>query len=173
MRHLRRGGEYLRVADPDWADPLDGGHAAIVGGRWNPPASFPVVYLCASIEVARANVGRKLSEQPYGPEDLDPGAAPVLVTTRVREDAFVDGVSDAGCRSIGLPKTYPLDSLGRTIGHERCQPVGEEAWDAGEPGIAARSAAPGTPRGGEELAFFARRRRLRTARWLRFDEWFW
>jgi hypothetical protein len=173
MRHLRRGGEYLRVADPSWADPLDGGYAAIVGGRWNPPASFPVVYLCASLEVARANVHRKLSGHPYGPEDLDPDAAPVLVATRVREDAFVDAVSDAGCRSLGLPKTYPRDSRGRTIGHQRCQPIGQAAWDAGEPGIAARSAAPRTSRRGEELAFFPRRRRLRAGRTLRFDDWFW
>ena len=24
MRTIRRGGPYLRVADPDWQDPLDG-----------------------------------------------------------------------------------------------------------------------------------------------------
>jgi hypothetical protein len=173
VRHLRRGGEYLRVADPDWEDPLDGGFAAIAGGRWNPPASFPVVYLCASVEVARANVHRKLSGQPYGPEDLNPATAPLLVATRVREDRFVDAVSDAGCRSLGLPKTFPRDSRGRTIGHERCQSIGQAAWDAGEPGIAARSAAPGAPPKGEELAFFSRRRRLRPTRGQRFDQWFW
>lgn len=161
------------MADPDWADPLDGGHAAIVGGRWNPPASFPVVYLCASLEVARANVHRKLSGQPYGPEDLDPEAAPVLVATPVREDSFVDAVTDAGCASLGLPKSYPRTSRGRWIGHERCQPIGQAAWDAGEPGIAARSAASGAPRRGEELAFFTRRRRLRAVRTLGFDDWFW
>ena len=44
------------------------------GGRWNPPESFPVVYLCRSVPVARANVYRKLEGQPYGPEDLRPGA---------------------------------------------------------------------------------------------------
>jgi RES domain len=173
MRHLRRGGEYLRVADPEWEDPLDGGYAAIAGGRWNPPASFPVVYLCASVAVARANVHRRLAGQPYGPEDLEPATAPLLVAARVREDRFVDAVSDAGCRSLGLPKSFPRDSRGRLIGHDRCQPIGEAAWDAGEPGIAARSAAPGAPRGGEELAFFSRRRRLRRGRTVPFEDWFW
>jgi RES domain len=173
MRHIRRGGEYLRVADPDWDDPFDGGYAAIFGGRWNPPASFPVVYLCASVEVARANVHRKLSGQPYGPEDLDPETAPLLVATRVREDAFVDAVTDAGCASLGLPATYPRTSSGRLIGHRRCQPIGRAAWDAGEPGIAARSAARGAERGGEELAFFPRRRRLRATRTVPFEDWFW
>jgi RES domain-containing protein len=72
MRTVRRGGPYLRVADPAWADPLDGRFAADRGGRWNPPESFPVVYLCGSIEVARANVYRRLAGQPYGPEDLLP-----------------------------------------------------------------------------------------------------
>jgi RES domain len=173
VRHVRRGGEYLRVADPDWDDPLDGGYAAIVGGRWNPPASFPVVYLCGSVEVARANVLRKLAGQPYGPEDLEPEAAPVLVEARVREDLFVDALSERGCRSLGLPVTYPRDSRGRTIPHRRCQPIGAAAWDAGEPGIATRSAALDPPGNGEELAYFIRRRRLRAGRRRPFEEWFW
>jgi hypothetical protein len=173
MRHVRRGGDYLRVADPDWEDPLDGGFAAISGGRWNPAASFPVVYLCATVEVARANVHRKLDDQPYGPEDLEPDAAPMLVSTLVREDRFVDALTDRGCRSLGLPASYPLDSHGRTIGHRRCQPIGQAAWDDGEPGIACRSAAAGSPRGGEELAFFARRRRLRPSQSMPFEDWFW
>ena len=108
MRLIRRGGPYLRVAEPDWDDPLDGGFAAERGGRWNPPESFPVVYLCRSIEVARANVYRKLAGQPYGPEDLRPGSGPVLVRTTVPEDRYLNVITDAGCRDAGLPATYPL-----------------------------------------------------------------
>jgi hypothetical protein len=173
MRTIRRGGAYLRVADPRWEDPLDGPRAGERGARWNPPESFPVVYLCRSVAVARGNVYRLLAGQPYGPEDLDPEAAPVLVATRVREDLFVDALSDRGCRSLGLPASYPRDSRGRMLPHRRCQPIGAAAWEADEPGIAARSAAPGVSRDGEELAFFVRRRRLRMGRRRAFEEWFW
>jgi hypothetical protein len=156
------------VADPDWADPLDGRHAAQRGGRWNPPESFPVVYLCESVEVARANVYRLLEAQPYGPEDLRPEAAPVLVRTRVPGDRYLNAVTDAGLRDLGLPKTYPLDGRRRPVPRSRCQPIGLRAWEAGLPGIAARSARAT----GEELAYFGRRK-LRRGAVRRFEEWFW
>jgi hypothetical protein len=173
MRHIQRGGTYLRVADPTWSDPMDGAFAAGRGGRWNPPRSFGVTYLCASIEVARANVWRRLADQPYGPEDLAPASAPVLATTRVPTARYVDVITRRGCESAGLPPTYPRDGRGRIVPHERCQPIGSRAWEEGEPGIACRSAAPGAPPGGEELAFFARRRRLRASSMLAFERWFW
>ena len=169
MRTIRRDGPYLRVADPDWDDPLDGRFAAERGGRWNPPESFPVVYLCRTLDVARANVYRKLADQPYGPEDLRPGAGPVLVRTRVPEDRYLNAVSDAGLRNLGLPKTYPIDGRRRPIPRSRCQPIGLRAWEAGLPGVAARSAAA---RAGEELAYFGRRK-LRRGAVRSFEEWFW
>jgi hypothetical protein len=173
MRHIRRGGEYLRVADPGWGDPLDGSYAGRSGGRWNPPGSFPVVYLCRGVRVARANVFSRLRDQPYGPEDLDPASGPVLVATHLPETRQVDVVTARGCRAAGLPASYPLDARGRTIAHERCQPIGMTAWREGEPGIACRSAAPGASRRDEELAWFGRRRRLRPRRVLEFERWFW
>jgi|SRR5262245_37056957 len=166
MRTIRRGGPYLRVADPRWDDPLDGGFAAERGGRWNPPESFPVVYLCDSIEVARANVYRKLDGQPYGPEDLLTG--PVLVRTNVPEERYLNAATDAGLRDLGLPRTYPLDSRRRQVPWRRCQPIGLRAWEAGLPGVAARSAAGR----GEELAYFGRRK-LRRGRVRSFTDWFW
>jgi hypothetical protein len=169
LRTIRRGGPYLRVADPDWDDPLDGRYAADRGGRWNPPESFPVVYLCRSLEVARANVYRRLRGQPYGPEDLQPGAGPILVRTRVPEDRYLNVITDAGLRDIGLPKTYPRDSRRRVVPHRRCQPIGLRAWEAGLPGIAARSAAKPA---GEELAYFGRRK-LRRGAIRAFGDWFW
>jgi hypothetical protein len=173
MRTIRRAGPYFRVADPRWEDPLDGRYAAERGGRWNPPGSFPCVYLCRSVEVARANVHRKLAGQPYGPEDLRDDAAPILVSTRLPEDRYLNVVTDAGCRSVGLPESYPRDNRGRIIGHSRCRRIGLDAWDRGLPGIACRSAAPGAPRGGEELAFFTRRAALRVRRTEPFGAWFW
>jgi hypothetical protein len=171
VRTIRRDGPYLRVADPGWDDPLDGRYAAERGGRWNPPESFPVVYLCGSIGVARANVYRKLEGQPYGPEDLRPRTGPVLVRTRVPEDRYLNVITDIGCRDAGLPRTYPLDSRRRTIPWRRCQPIGLRAWEAGLPGVAARSAAVDAG-GGEELAYFGGRR-LRPGAARAFDEWFW
>jgi hypothetical protein len=168
LRTIKRGGPYLRVADPDWDDPLDGRYAAERGGRWNPPESFPVIYLCRSVEVARANVYRRLEGQPYGPEDLRPEAGPMLVRTRVPEDRYLNLVTDAGCRAAGLPKTYPRDSRRRLISRSRCQPIGLAAWEAGLPGVAARSALVS----GEELAYFGRRKLRRGAVRL-FAEWFW
>jgi hypothetical protein len=166
VRTIRRGGPYLRVADPDWEDPLDGRYAAARGGRWNPPESFPVVYLTSSDAVARAYVFQKLEGHPYGPEDLLTG--PILVRTNVPEDRYLNAVTRAGLRDLGLPRTYPLDSRRRLVRWRRCQPIGLRAWKAGLPGVAARSARAT----GEELAYFGRRK-LRRGAVRSFDEWFW
>lgn len=57
-------------------DPVSAAHE---GGRWNPPGSFGVLYLNLGEDVARANVARLFAGLPYGPEDLDPDTAPMLV----------------------------------------------------------------------------------------------
>ena len=173
MRTIRRGGVYFRVADPGWDRPLDGRFARSNGGRWNPPESFPVVYLNRSVEVARANLYRKLEGQPYGPEDLEPSTAPVLVSTRVSEDRYVDVITARGRVAAGLPSSYPRTESGEIVGWDVCQPVGASAFAAGSPGVACLSAAPTAPRGGEELAWFQRRRRLRVLKRRGFNDWFW
>lgn len=172
MRHLERGGRYLRVADPSWSDPLSPTYARRRGGRWNAPGRFGVVYLNASLAVARSQVRHKLETRGIRPEDLARDQGPVLVHTHIPEDRFIDAVSAAGLRAIGLPRTYPLDETGQPVPHERCQPIGQAAWDAGEPGIACRSAATLSPDGGEELAFFARRR-LSVDTVEDYADWFW
>ncbi|MCP3958394.1 MAG: RES family NAD+ phosphorylase [bacterium] len=172
LRTIERGGRYLRVADPDWRDPLDGSHSERHGGRWNPPGSFPVVYLGASLAVARVNVRRKFAGLPYGPEDVEPDVAPVLVTTDITTGDFVDVVSDEGCRAAGLPESYPRDE-GEDVVWERCQPIGQRAWDESFPGIACRSAAPGAGSDDEELAWFQRDRILEAAETMSFEDWFW
>jgi RES domain-containing protein len=123
---IRRGGRYFRVADPGWDNPLDGSYALRSGGRWNPPGSFPVVYLNATVDTARANVALRFEGRSYSPEDLDPEEAPTLVTTQVGPDDFVDVVTDEGCLAAGLPRTYPREN-GTTIPHSRCQPIGQRA----------------------------------------------
>ena len=169
---VTRGGIYVRVADPGWDDPLSGEYARARGGRWNAPGAFPVVYLNGDERVARANVLQRFEGLPYGPEDLEPSAAPALVSTVLPEDEFVDVASKAGCAAVGLPPTYPVDGDGLPVPHEACQPVGRAAWDADLPGIACRSAAPSAPRGGEEMAWFARGKPLTPLEVRGFLDWF-
>ena len=174
MRTIARGGAYVRVADPSWRNPLDGGYSQRVGGRWNARGAFPAVYLCRSVSVARAVVFQKLEGHPYGPEDLNPSMGPVLVETTVRQERFVDAITTRGLESMDLPPSYPRDARNRIVPWSRCQPLGQAAWDDGCEGIACRSAAPTAPGGGEELAWFVRgRRRLRLRRKRPFAEWFW
>lgn len=171
MRRVRRGGAYVRVADPAWRDPLSAEYARTRGGRWNAPGAFGVVYLNASLQVARALVRSRLEDRGIRPEDLLPEAGPTLVRTTVPDNAYVNAVTDVGLRALGLPASYPLDSRGRVIAHSACQSIGQLAWDAGERGIACRSATKDTPTAGEELAYFGRKR-LRMNETQPFADWF-
>ncbi len=133
-----------------------------------------MLYLNRDRQTARRNVDRLLADQPYGPEDLDPAEAFVLVAVDLTEERYVDVLTDAGCTSAGLPTTYPQDAAQATVPYAVCQPIGQGAYDDGEPGIACRSAAPGTTRTDEELALFFRgRTRWRAAQRWAFDAWYW
>jgi hypothetical protein len=163
------GGRYLRVADPGWVDPLDAGCAAGgAGRRWNLPG-LPCLYLNVDEMTARANVDRLFTGLPYGPEDLDPDEAPLLVEVIVPVGTALDAYSDAGLSGAGLPVTYPLDSVGAVIPHATCQPIGAKAFADGLDGVDARSAAPG---GDREVAWFPRARTLPVASTRRFDDWY-
>lgn len=172
-RHLNYGGSALRVADPLWSDPLDPSYAAISGGRWNPPGSFGVLYLNLSYSVAHANLTRLYEELPYGPEDLIPSAAPLLIEVELPSEPYVDAHHHQGLKSLGLPASYPADDRGQLIPHATCQTIGQQLWDGGELGIVCPSAAPRAG-GGRELAWFARPGRTRpTLNQTRpFQEWF-
>jgi hypothetical protein len=174
FRHLTRHGPYVRVADPGWRRPLDPSFAAARGGRWDPPGSFPVVYLCRTRTVARQLVLNRFEGLPYGLLDVRPDRRPVLIETDVAEHRAVDVVSDAGCRAASLPATYPLDENGRTIGWDRTRPIGTAAWEQGERSIACRTAALGSAGDGEELAWFVRTQtdRLAVSGRRAFDGWF-
>lgn len=169
MRHISRGGTYLRIAERSWRDRLSPAYSRERGGRWNPPGSFGVLYLNRTIELARAQVRHQLESRGIRPEDLDPAAGPVLVKTEVPEKHFVDAVSKGGLVSLGLPVSYPLYESGQEIPHSSCQPIGVEAWNANEPGIACRSAAA---QGLEELALFDRGSKLKATNTERFEDWY-
>lgn len=165
---IGRRGEYLRVADPDWEDPLDPSFSVVNGGRWNAPGAFSVLYLNADLATARANVDRKYEGLSYGVTDLRSHRRPVLVGVDVPLDEFADIVTDAGCTKANLPTSYPFDSSGREVTHAECQPIGRQANDQNLPGIACRSAARPA---GEELAWFVADSKEAT-RTREFDDWY-
>ena len=175
IERLADGHTWLRVADPGWADPLDASFAARHGGRWNPPESFPTLYLNEDLATARANLAGFIASWPYEPEDLREDAAPVLVrATLPRAQEVAEVVTLEGLQAAGLPVSYPLDEEGSVVGHERCQPVGAQAKAAGLRGVRCRSARTldGT---GRELAWFpaTARSRARLVETVAFSSWFW
>lgn len=112
------GGRYYRVADPDRADPLDPTFASALRGRpWNPPGPARI-YVNHDVATARANVAKRFAGLPYGPEDLNPAAAPLLIGVGVPSGEAADAYTDAGLAAAGLPTSYPYDSDGRLIPHD-------------------------------------------------------
>ena len=166
---------WWRIADPVWTDPLDPGFARQQGGRWNPPQSFPTLYLNEDMVTARLNLRAFIADWPYEPEDLREEKGPALVgCTLPRGQVACDAHTPAGLRAAGLPKTYPLDPGGALVPHARCQPIGVKARDAHLRGVRARSAR--SPDGaGRELAWFPATIRsvARRVRTMTFATWFW
>ena len=152
---LTDGHEWLRVADPDWEDPPDPDYAARAGGRWNPPASFPTLYLNEDLHTARAQILKLFEGAPIEPDDLDPGFD-LVATTVPRSQTVADLRAAAGLEAVGLPAAYPRYANGRPVQHDACQPVGSEVHSQGLRGVLARSAAT-SDGSGRELAWFPAR----------------
>ena len=177
MEVIDRDGEYYRVADPAWGDPLDGSYSMRLGGRWNAAGSFPVTYLNADLGTARANARHFLTEklrgQPFVAEDLERSELPVLISLDVPDRRYLDVVERDAIVLNGLPPTYPADGMGNVVPWDVCQPVGQRAWDDAHPGIACRSAAAHAPSDGEELAWFDRQEvELQLKQTQSFEEWY-
>lgn len=155
VERLTDGHRWLRVADSDWVDPLDASFAAERGGRWNPPGSYPTLYLNEDLTTARAQVTALLAGSPVEPDDLDAGFDLVLATLPRSQDV-ADAVGDDGLRAVDLPVTYPRYRNGQPVRHDVCHTIGEQVHGAGLRGVHARSAA--TEDGsGRELAWFPAR----------------
>lgn len=172
---LSDGWTWWRIADPAWADPLDPSFAAKRGGRWNPPDSFPTLYLNEDRVTARLNLRAFIARWPYEPEDLRPDSGPVLVGAVLpRAQDACDVHTPAGVRGAGLPAAYPLDDKGKPVPRSRCQPIGARVKKLGLRGVRARSA-QSKDGAGRDLAWFpatARSTAARTAT-LSFDRWYW
>ncbi len=172
---LGNSATWWRVANINWSNPLDPSFAEQRGGRWNPPASFPTLYLNEDHVTARLNLRLFIAGWPYAPEDLRSDNGPVLVgATLPRRQRVCDAHSPKGVKALRLPRTYPLDSAGELVGHDRCQPLGQKAHDKGLRGVRAR-AAQVRDGVGRELAWFpATTRSVATqVETLTFDEWYW
>lgn len=161
MRHITRGGLYVRVCDATWTDCGDTQPSKRFGGRWNPAGRFGVLYLCADLTVAASNA-RWIYEEDgrYTLFDRRPERRPHLQEFTVRPSHFVDAVTPTGLVSLRLPKSYPLRGT-----YAACSAIGARAYEAHERGIACRSAAePAKARiAGEELALFDSSRSLAKA----------
>jgi RES domain len=166
---------WWRIADPVWENPLDPRYAMHSGGRWNPPNSFPVLYLNEDQVTGRLNLRAFIAKWPYEPEDLRSDTGPVLIGVELpRQQQVVDVHSRAGVLAVGLPFTYPLDRRRKRVSHARCQPIGVSAKAAGIRGIRARSAQ--SPDGaGRELAWFPANERsvARRTSTMGFEDWYW
>ena len=150
---LPEGRVWLRVADPLWTQPLDPSFAAATGGRWNPPDSFPVLYLNADVGTARLQIDRMVEDQPFTADDLADDAYLLIAATLPRSQTCADAVSRTGLQALGLPPSYPLGASGRRVERAVCQSIGAEVHDAGLRGVWCRSAASPLHRG-RELAWF-------------------
>lgn len=149
------GHRWLRVVERDWDDPLDPTYAQRLGGRWNPPDSWPTLYLNRDLDTARAQITRLLQGTPITADDLTDDAF-ALVSAVLPPAEVVDCVSGEGLVGAGLPLTYPCDGAGRIVDHDTCQAIGRSAHEAGLEGVEARSAAdPSLGRESTELAWWA------------------
>lgn len=166
---------WSRICDASWEDPLDPSFSEVRGGRWNPPGSWPTLYLNEDVVTARLNLLRFIADWPYEPEDLADDTGPHLaVATLPRDQQVADVHSAEGVAAAGLPRSYPLDAEGELVGHATCQRIGERLHTARLRGVRCRSAQ--APYGaGREVAWFPATSRSRAHLIARhgFTDWFW
>lgn len=116
-----------------------------MGGRWNPPASFAVLYLALEPQTVIAEFRRLATRQGLHPTAFLPR---MLYEYEVRLRAVLDVRDETAQTAVGLAAEDLVadDPV-------QCQQVGEAAFTAGREGILAPSAT-GT---GEVLAVFLER----------------
>ncbi len=122
--------------------PLSGEGARIVGGRWNPSGSYPVLYLGASRDVAVAEFRRLAVKQRVLPESFLPRT---LYTYDIDVGSLLDLRPEAARATVGLTDRELLSDDLRP-----CQAVGEAAHACGREGIVV----PGATGSGDVLAVF-------------------
>ena len=142
---------WLRLTQPDYRDAFDMSYARERGGRWNPPKSWPTLYLNDDLATVHAQVRHLFAGRGIDPDDLD-DTAPIelAAATLPQRQRVADVVSAPGVTSVGLPSTYPLCDAGVLVDHATTQKIGVRVHDAGLRGVWCRSATLT----GNELAWF-------------------
>lgn len=113
-------------------DPRSGEGARRLGGRFNPPRSFPVLYLCLTMPCVVAELTRQAERQSLNLADL-------LPRELWKVQADLDNVLD-------LSNPTVLDELGLIMGdlvredHRFTREIGEAAHDYGFQAIRSNSA---------------------------------
>jgi RES domain-containing protein len=113
-------------------DPLSGEGARIVGGRFNPPQSFAVLYLCTTRACAVAEYRRFAGRHPIGPGAFLPRA---LYQYDVALSSVLDVSDDAVFVHLGLEPAHLVDE-DRTM----TQHLGAVAQHAGYQAVRSPSA---------------------------------
>lgn len=154
-RSVPDGATYWRVSKPFHDDHLATWPTQKTGGRWNARGAHPCLYLNNTIELARAQITRATTGQPWTVAALDPAKnAPCLVEITVPGGRYVDIATSKGIAAVKLPATYPKNEDGTTIPHSTCQPIGAALYQAREIGIQCVSAAETAPIDTHELVWF-------------------
>lgn len=124
-------GEVCRHTGPG-IHPLNTTGAQTQGGRWNPPNSYPALYLALSDETAAAEFYRRAQGENRPPEDLLPRR---LFRYRVRLSAVLDLTDSETRQGLGLTEEA-LRAADRSV----CNALGDAAHYVGFEGIRAPSA---------------------------------
>lgn len=133
---------WLRVVRPEYADPFDMSFAADQGGRWNPPGSWPTLYLNEDMATVHAQVRHMFVGRGIDPDDLDDDAPLHLAAcTLPRRQRVVDAHTARGLNALSLPTTYPVTRRGRPIARGVTQSIGATVHAAGLRGVWCTSAA--------------------------------
>jgi RES domain-containing protein len=125
LPRTRYEGDAYRHQGPGY-QPLNTEGARIFGGRWNPPESFPVLYLALTPAVAAAELRRFADKSARPIEDLLPR---LLHAYHVRLGAVIDVTEPAALMALDLKEEALISddvSLSRRIG-ETAHYVGFEA----------------------------------------------
>lgn len=130
--HVAYVGETFRHMAARWDDPLSGEGARIRGGRFNPPDSFPVIYLCNTRPCTVAELRHLGHRQLIGVEGLLPR---VLYRYETSLDRVLDLTSQATLEHLGITEQ-------QVTGSDLAIPrqIGESAHATGSQAIRAPSA---------------------------------
>lgn len=127
-----QAGEAFRHMAARWDDPLSGEGARIRGGRFNPPDSYPVIYLCTTRPCTIAELRQLGQRQMIGVEGLLPR---VLYRYETSLDQVLDLTSPATLEHLGI-------SAQQVTGADLAIPrqIGESAHATGAQAVKAASA---------------------------------